>query len=80
MREANYVIGIEIFCDRSQELLGLSQKAYINKILERLDTNKYFAGVVPIQKETNFVLITIQGMNWIINTWKRFLMLQLLEA
>ncbi|RDX74089.1 hypothetical protein CR513_46198, partial [Mucuna pruriens] len=31
MDEASYVIGIEIFCDRSQGLLGLSQKGYINK-------------------------------------------------
>ena len=35
MGEISYVIGIEIFCNRSQELLGLSQKAYINKVPER---------------------------------------------
>ena len=29
------MIGIEIFRDRSQGLLGLSQKSYINKVLER---------------------------------------------
>ena len=34
MGEAYYVIGIEIFRNRSQGLLGLSQKAYINKVLE----------------------------------------------
>ena len=33
MGEASYVIGIEIFRDRSQGILGLSQKAYINKVL-----------------------------------------------
>ena len=32
--EATYVIGIEIFCDRSKGLLGLTQKTYINKVLE----------------------------------------------
>ena len=32
MREVTYMIGIEIFWDRSQELFGLSQKAYINKV------------------------------------------------
>jgi Reverse transcriptase (RNA-dependent DNA polymerase) len=31
MGEANCVIGIEIFRDRSKGLLGLSQKAYIYK-------------------------------------------------
>ena len=34
MDEASYVIGIEIFRDRSHGVLGLSQKAYINKVLE----------------------------------------------
>ena len=35
MGEASYVIGIEIFWNQSQGLLGLSQRAYIDKILER---------------------------------------------
>jgi len=35
MGEVSYVIGIEIFRNRSQGLLGLPQKAYINKVLER---------------------------------------------
>lgn len=34
MGKATYVIGIEIFHDRSRGLLGLSQKGYINKFLE----------------------------------------------
>ena len=34
MGEASYVLGIEIYRDRSQHLLGLSQKTYITKILE----------------------------------------------
>ena len=40
MGEASYVIGIEIFRDRSQGLLGLSQKAYINKVLGRFRMEK----------------------------------------
>ena len=54
MGEATYVIGIEIFRDRSQGLLGLSQKTYINKILERFNMEKCSAGVVPIQKGDKF--------------------------
>ena len=54
MGEATYVIGIEIFRDRSQGLLGLSQKTYINKILERFIMEKCLAGVVPIQKGDKF--------------------------
>jgi len=35
MGEAFYVIDIKIERDRSQGILGLSKKTYINKILER---------------------------------------------
>jgi hypothetical protein len=33
--EASYVIGIKIHRDRKQKILKLSQKAYIEKVLER---------------------------------------------
>lgn len=56
MGEASYVIGIEIFRDRSQGWLGLSQKAYINKVLERFKMDKCYASVVPIQKGDKFSL------------------------
>ena len=55
--EASYVIGIEIFHDRSQGLLGLSQKGYIEKILERFNMNKFLGGIVPIQKRDKFSLM-----------------------
>jgi len=54
MGQASYVIGIEIFRDRSQGLLGLSQKSYINKVLERFRMNKSSAGIVQIQKGDKF--------------------------
>ena len=57
MGEVYYVIGIEIFCDRSQELLGLSQKAYINKVLERFKMDKCLSSLVPTQKEEKFSLM-----------------------
>ena len=50
MGEASYVIGIEIFRDRKNGTLGLSQTAYINKILERFRMERCKANVVPIQK------------------------------
>jgi len=56
MGEAYYVIGIEIFRDRSQGLLGLSQKAYINKVLERFRMDKCSTSPVPIQKGDKFSL------------------------
>ena len=57
MGEASYVIGISISRKRSHGLLGLSQKAYIEKILERFNMNNFSAGVVPIQIGDKFSLI-----------------------
>ena len=54
MGEVSYVIGIEIFHGRKQGLLGLSQKAYINKILERFRMENCSTGIVPIQKGDKF--------------------------
>lgn len=54
MGEASYVIGIEIFRDRKQGLLGLSQEGYISKVLERFRMNKCSSGIVPIQKGDKF--------------------------
>ncbi|KAA0032876.1 Retrovirus-related Pol polyprotein from transposon TNT 1-94 [Cucumis melo var. makuwa] len=57
MGEASYVIGIEIFRDRTHGLLGLSQKAYINKVLEKFKMDKCSSSVVPIQKGDKFSLM-----------------------
>ena len=54
MGEASYVIGISIFKKRSQGLLGLSQKAYIEEILGRFNMNNCLAGIAPLQKGDRF--------------------------
>ncbi|KAG7564293.1 Integrase catalytic core [Arabidopsis suecica] len=56
MGEASYVIGIEIFRDRSLGILGLSQKAYIDKILERFGMMTCSSINVPMQKGDNLNL------------------------
>ena len=48
------MIRIEIFRDRSQGLLGLSQKSYINKVLERFKMDKCSTSLVPIHKGDKF--------------------------
>jgi hypothetical protein len=48
--DASYVIGIEIHRDRKQRILGLSQKAYIEKVLERFHMKDCKASVAPIVK------------------------------
>ena len=50
MGEANYVIGIEIFRDQSQGMLGLSQKGYIDRVLERFNMQSCSSGIAPILK------------------------------
>ena len=48
MNEATYVIGIEIFQDRSRGILGLSQKVYIERVLERFKIENCSASVALI--------------------------------
>jgi Reverse transcriptase (RNA-dependent DNA polymerase) len=52
--EASYVIGIEIYQDRSRGMLGLSQKTYIEKILKRYNMQNYSPSVAPIIKGDKF--------------------------
>nr|KYP49960.1 hypothetical protein KK1_028271 [Cajanus cajan] len=46
--ETSYVIGMEIFHNRSQRVLGLSWKGYINKVLGRSIMEKSFTRIIPI--------------------------------
>jgi len=52
--DASYVLGIEIHRDRAQGVLGLSQKAYIEKMLKRYNMDKCNTSPVPIQKGDKF--------------------------
>ena len=54
MGEATYLIGIEIFRDRSRGLLGLSQKGYIDKVLERFHMAECATTPAPICKGDKF--------------------------
>ena len=51
------MIGIEIFQDQSRGLLGLFQKTYIERVLERFNMMNYSASVAPIQKENKFIIM-----------------------
>ena len=52
--KASYVIGIEIRRDRSRRMLGLSQKAYIERVLERFRMKDCALSVEPIVKGDKF--------------------------
>ena len=49
MGEAKYILGIKIYRDRSRKLIGLSQKVYIDKILERFHMENSKKGNVPMR-------------------------------
>jgi transposase InsO family protein len=48
MGEAQYILGIKIYRDRSRRLIGLSQCVYIDKILERFRMENSKKGNVPM--------------------------------
>ncbi|GJY96358.1 retrovirus-related pol polyprotein from transposon TNT 1-94 [Tanacetum coccineum] len=56
MGEASYVIGIEIHRDGSRKLLSLSQKSYINKVLERFRMRNCSSISAPLVKGETFSL------------------------
>ena len=52
--EASYVLGIEIHRDRSKGMLGLSQKAYFERVLKKYNMHKCSASPAPIVKGDKF--------------------------
>jgi hypothetical protein len=52
--EVSFVLGIEICRDRARGLLGLSQKAYIRRVLQRFEMHNCAPGDVPIIKGDKF--------------------------
>ena len=46
--EAAYILGIKIYRDRSQRLLGLSQSGYIDKVLKRFSMQDSKRGFLPM--------------------------------
>jgi hypothetical protein len=50
MGEANFVLGVKIFRDRSRKLLGLSQETYVRRILERFHMHNSKPVDTPIEK------------------------------
>jgi hypothetical protein len=61
--EASYVLCLKIHRDRNKGILGLSQQAYIDKILKRYGMKNYKSGNTMLLKETSLVLISAQKQN-----------------
>ena len=54
LREASYVLGIQILCDRPSGILRLSQQMYIECILKRFNMQSCSLGKAPIVKGDRF--------------------------
>jgi len=50
--EASYILGIKIHRDRSRRLIGLSQSAYIEKVLKRFNMQDSKKGFMPLSHGT----------------------------
>nr|GEX98770.1 hypothetical protein [Tanacetum cinerariifolium] len=50
LREATFILGIKIYRDRSKRLIGLSQSAYMDKILKRYRMDNSKRGHIPMQE------------------------------
>jgi hypothetical protein len=46
--EAAYILDIKIYRDRSKRLIGLSQDAYIDKILNQFNMQDFKKGFLPM--------------------------------
>ena len=57
---ASDVLGIQIYRDHSKDILGLSQKGYIEKLLQRYDMQDYKPLDTPISKGDNLSLSKCQ--------------------
>ena len=53
---AFFVLGIQIYRDHSKGILGLSQKAYIDKVLNRFGMSNCAPGDMPVAKGEKFSL------------------------
>ncbi|RVW39847.1 Retrovirus-related Pol polyprotein from transposon TNT 1-94 [Vitis vinifera] len=56
LSDASFVLGIQIYRDRSRGILGLSQKAYIDKVLSRFGMSNCAPGDTPVAKGDKFSL------------------------
>ena len=47
--EANYILGIKLWRDRKNRMLGLSQAGYIDKVLEQFSMQNSKNGLLPFR-------------------------------
>ena len=71
--DASFVLGIQIHRDRSRGILGLSQKSYIERVLDRFGMKGCALRIPLLLKEASSVTISAPRMGWNGKKCKRFL-------
>ena len=61
--EASFILGIGIYRDREKGVLGLSQKAYLEKVLKKYNMQNCKPSLAPIVKGDSFGNFNIPGTN-----------------
>ena len=49
LREASYILGIKLFRDQKQRIMGLSQASYIEKVLSMFSMDNSKKGLLPFR-------------------------------
>ncbi|GJU36478.1 retrotransposon protein, putative, ty1-copia subclass [Tanacetum coccineum] len=79
--ETAFILGIKIYRDRSRRLIGLSQNAYLDKILKRYRMDNSKRGSIPMQVDLHLIKISCAyNICKMKRLAKLFLMLRLLGS
>ena len=70
--DASFVLGIQIYRDRPRGILGLSQKAYIDKVLSRFGMSNLHQETRLWKKAINLVCTNVRKMNLRRRIWRGF--------
>ena len=73
--EADYILGVKILRDHSKNLLGLSQKTYIKKVLERFQMHNCKPIDIPVAKMRALALICVLRLKMKKKRWLVFPMI-----
>ena len=60
--EAAYILGINIYRDRSRRLIGLSQSTYLDKVLKKFKMDQSKKGFLPVLQGVKFVRLNARPL------------------
>nr|GFB02301.1 hypothetical protein [Tanacetum cinerariifolium] len=63
--DAAYILGIKVYRDRLRRLIGLSQDAYLDKILKRYRIDGSKRGAIPMQVDVILINLNVRNLKMI---------------